>query len=220
MEQYTEANKVALIILHTVKHTKPEVGRARLVDILTGSRARPIFKFGWNKSKYYGRLQKYTRNQCRDAIDQLLKWRYLTLVGSDYPILKLTPRGEEALKQRTPIELKLGSPESEKCKKPELSRTLQKTLRCFQEGLDINEIAQKRGLTSLTVYQHLALLIRLGLVQLTAVVPVRKVKRIQKVIHKIGLTKLHLLKDALPETISYEEIRCVVEDEKRRRDMA
>ena len=219
MEQYTEANKIAIIILHAVKNLKREVGRARLVEILTGSKAKSIFKFGWNKNKYYGRLQQYTHNQCREAIDQLLKWRYLKLVGSDYPILRLTPRGEEALKQRAAIDLNLRKPKTSSVQLPELSETLKITLHYFQQGLEINEIAQRRGLTSLTVYNHLALLIRLGLVQLTAVVPAQKVKQIRNVIQKLGLTKLRLLKEKLPESISCEEIRCVVEEEKRRRDL-
>ncbi|MFQ6113872.1 MAG: RecQ family ATP-dependent DNA helicase, partial [bacterium] len=218
-DDYTEAEKAALIILHAVKYLKREVGRSRLVEILTGSKAQPIFEFGWHKAKHYGRLQQLTQSRCRDFVDQLLKQRYLKIVGSDYPILHLTPKGEGALKQlaaipleykRAPTPAPSHSPLSRIARLPD---TVQQTLGLFRQGMSAEEIAERRELTAGTIYGHFSQLIAFGLVQVTAIVPVDRVQQIREAIKQVGVTSLKPIKERLPEEISYDEIRCVVEDE-------
>lgn len=215
-QDYTETEKAALIILHAVKHLKRDVGRSRLVEILTGSKARDIFEYGWNKSKYYGRLQHFTQNQCRDFIDQLLKNRFLKLVGSDYPVLKCTPRGEEALQNLASIALAMNAaqtpapPDSPLRQIAGLTPTQQKTLALFREGQTAEEIAELRGLSVGTIYTHISQLIGQGLVQVSSVVPVGKIKKIREVMRHVGAGALSPIKEQLPEEFSYEEIRCVV----------
>ena len=220
---FTAAEKIALIILHAVKHVPREVGRSRLVEILTGSTAKEIFEFGWHKTKPYGRLKEYTQAQCRDLIDQLLKTRYLTLAGSDYPVLQLTPKGTDALRQLARIPLGLatadtpapvGSPLRQIAHLPP---TVRQTLMLFRQGLSPELIAQRRNLTTGTIFGHLSQLVAFDLVQVTAIVPVEKVQKIRVVINEVGLTSLKPIKEHLPEDFNYDEIRCVVEDEVKRR---
>ncbi len=219
---FSEAEKVALIILHAVKHLKREVGRSRLIEILNGSQAKEIFEFGWNRTKAYGRLSQYTQPQCRDFIDQLLKMRYLTLVGADYPVLDLTPKGAAALQNLESIPLDLnvpptpapyGSPLRQISQMP---LTVQQTLALFRQGLSPPEIAARRGLTAPTVYGHFAELIGRNLVQVSAIVAVGKMQKIREVIREVGTAALKPIKDRLPEDFTYDEIRCVVSDEMRR----
>jgi ATP-dependent DNA helicase RecQ len=220
---FSAAEKVALIILHAVKHLKREVGRGRLVEILSGSQSKEIFEFGWNRTKAYGRLSQYTQPQCRDFIDQLLKMRYLTLVGADYPVLDLTPKGAAALQNLESIPLDLnvpptpapyGSPLRQISQMP---LTVQQTLSLFRQGLSPQEIAERRGLTATTVFGHFADLIRRNLVQVSAIVSVEKMQKIREVIREVGTAALKPIKEKLPENFSYDEIRCVVSDEARRR---
>ncbi|MFQ5824582.1 MAG: RecQ family ATP-dependent DNA helicase [bacterium] len=219
---YTEAEKTALIILHAVKHLKREVGRSRLVEILTGSKAKPIFEFGWHRTKHYGKLQQFTQSQCRDFVDQLLKQRYVKLVGSDYPILHLTPKGEEALKQLTPIQLEYNNAPTPAPSNSPLNQigvlpdTVQQTLQLFRQGLSLEQIARRRNLTVGTIYGHFSQLIVFDLVKVTAIIPVNRVQQIREAIEQVGMASLNPIKEHLPEEISYHEIRCVVEDEARK----
>lgn len=219
---FSEAEKVALIVLHAVKQLKREVGRSRLVEILNGSQSKEIFEFGWNKVKSYGRLHSYTQPQCRDFIDQLLKMRYLTLVGADYPVLDLTPKGATALQNLDSIPLSLNvSPTPAPYGSPlrqisQLSVTVQQTLSLFRQGLSSQEIADRREVTVTTVFGHFAELIGRNLVQVSAIVSVEKIQKIREVIRAVGATTLKPIKERLPEDFTYDEIRCVASDEIRR----
>lgn len=218
-DDYTEAEKTALIILHAIKHLKRQVGRSRLVEILTGSKAKNIFEFGWHKSKYYGRLDQYTQTQCRDIIDQLLKQRYLKVIGSDYPVLKLTPKGQEALQQLASIQLdiktaKTPAPtDSPLTRIGELPDTARQTLFLFRKGLSVEQIAKQRHLTAGTIYDHFSKLIAFDLVKVTAIISPNRVQQIRETVKRVDTTSLKPIKERLPEEISYNEIRCVIEDE-------
>ncbi|NIR50737.1 RecQ family ATP-dependent DNA helicase [candidate division KSB1 bacterium] len=222
--EYTEAEKTALIILHAVKHLKQSVGRRRLVEVLTGSKARVIFQVGWHRAKHYGRLQHYTQSQCFNYVDQLLKARYLKLVGSDYPVLKLTPKGEDALRHLASIPLDLkqqftpAPPDSPLRQIGELPDTVRSTLEMFRQGLSIQEIADRRNLTLGTIYTHFGRLIEVGLVNVTAVVPPERVQRINKAIEQVGLASFKSIKERLPEEFTYDEIQCVSASWTRKQD--
>ncbi|MCH7675344.1 RecQ family ATP-dependent DNA helicase [candidate division KSB1 bacterium] len=220
--EYSEVEKTALIILHAVKHFKREVGRSRLVEVLTGSRGKEIFAFGWHKVKHYGRLQHYTQAQCKDFVDQLLKERYLKLIWKDYPLLKLTLEGEEALQKLTPIPL-----DPKDASVPALSgsssrwlsgvsSTDQVTLALFRKGLSAGGIAEQRNLSARTIFTHLSHLIESDLVKVVAVVSADKVKGIRSAIKVAGMPALKPIKEILSDNYSYDEIKCVVADEMRR----
>jgi uncharacterized protein YpbB len=222
VRDFSEAEKVALIILHALKQLRREVGRSRLVEILNGSCAKEIFEHRWNEAKSYGRLQNYTQSQCFDFIDQLLKMRYLTLVGADYPVLDLTSKGTAALQnlESIPLNLKIsptpapkGSPLRQISQMP---GTVQQTLSLFRRGLSPQEIADHRGMSETTVFGHFEELIGRSLVQVSAIVPADKVKKIREVIREVGVLTTQEVKDRLPDGFSDDEIRCVVSDEMRR----
>ncbi len=219
--EYSEAEKTALIILHAVKYFKREVGRSRMVEVLTGSKAKDVLKFGWHKTKHYGRLQHYTQAQCKDFVDQLLKERYLKLIWKDYPLLKLTPEGEEALKKLTPIPLDLKDtsvpalPGSPSRRVSGVSSTDQVTLTLFRQGLSAEVISDQRHFSERTVFNHLSHLIESDLVKVVAVVPADKVKGIRSAIRTAGMSALKPIKEILPDEYSYDEIKCVVADEVR-----
>lgn len=219
--EYSETEKAALVILHAVKHFKREVGRSRMVEVLTGSKARDVLEFGWHKTKHYGRLQHYTQAQCKDFVDQLLKKRYLKLIWKEYPLLKLMPEGEAALKKRTPIPLDLKDasvpalPGSPARRVSGVSSTDQVTLALFRQGLAAEEIAKQRHLTERTIFNHLSHLIESDLVKVVAVVPANKVNGIRGAIKTAGISALKPIKEILPDEYSYDEIKCVVADEVR-----
>jgi ATP-dependent DNA helicase RecQ len=90
------------------------------------------------------------------------------------------------------------------------STSQQNTLQLYQQGLKIEEIAQRRSLAVGTIYQHLCELIEMNQpVNLNDFVLPVKQELIIKAIQKMGADSLKILKEYLGESYSYEEIKLV-----------
>ncbi|MGK7925681.1 MAG: DNA helicase RecQ [Spirulina sp.] len=88
------------------------------------------------------------------------------------------------------------------------SDTQMTTLGLYQQGLNIEEIAQERGLRSNTIASHLSELIeRRQPIDLDRLVSPERQKTIVATIEKVGDNALTPIRDALGEEYSYEEIR-------------
>lgn len=82
------------------------------------------------------------------------------------------------------------------------------TLQHYQQGLNVKEIAQARGLKENTIYEHLSQLIELNQpVDINNFILSEKQKMIMKAIQEIGPDNLTPLKEYLGEDYSYEEIK-------------
>ena len=217
----SQAERVALIILDAVRRLKWDIGRTKLAQMLKGSRARAMHQFGYERSVYYGRLAVFQRQEIDRLIGQLVAMGYLKAVGGEQPVLRLTPRGETALRERAAIPLRLprqvtADEVSLKQAEREAGGTVALSGRLLAEGLTPAEIATRRHLTEGTIYQHLARLIREGSVALEQVVPAPVVAQVRAAMAQVGLGQgLSAIKAVLPEEVSYGEIRCVVEAWKR-----
>ncbi|MGR3311100.1 MAG: DNA helicase RecQ [Candidatus Brocadiales bacterium] len=102
------------------------------------------------------------------------------------------------------------------------SSTVQETLALYKQGLTINEIAQKRGLTLSTTVSHIERLILDGEdISVDSIVDREKQQRIQQAFKESGTEFLNPVKEKLGNGYSYEEIKLVrakmtCEDEKER----
>lgn len=84
------------------------------------------------------------------------------------------------------------------------------TLQYFQQGLKIEEIAQKRNLSVGTVIKHLTDLIEANQpIDLDRLVAVQRQKAIWKAIQTVGAESLKMIREHLGEAYSYEEIQLV-----------
>ncbi len=84
------------------------------------------------------------------------------------------------------------------------------TLQLYQQGLRVEEIAQKRNLATSTINTHLSELIEMKQpVDINQLVLPVKQELIIKAIEKIGADSLKSLKEHLGESYSYEEIKLV-----------
>jgi hypothetical protein len=95
----------ALTILNCVKAARVKVGRAKLVQILRGSSAKDITRLRYDRNEHYGKLASLRRRAVGEMIDQLIELGYLKVIGGTYPVLSLTPSGENAIKQGEAIAL-------------------------------------------------------------------------------------------------------------------
>ncbi len=207
---------IPLIILETARTLPRPVGRVRLAQILKGSRARDVLRMGYDRHKFHGKLAHLTQERVTAVVDALVEKRYLKLTGDRLPILTVTSTGLAALKTRAAIRLPVHVPAPPD---PVVARargqasratTLSETLALHRRGLNPSQIAQSRGLSVRTIYGHLACLIAEGQVELKSVVSGDVIGRVHAVVEQVGAERLSPIKQRLPDTISYEEIRCVV----------
>jgi ATP-dependent DNA helicase RecQ len=91
-----------------------------------------------------------------------------------------------------------------------LSDTMKETLRLCREGHDLDVIAARRGLKISTVAAHLEELLSCGAkVDIIRFVQPDKIPLIRARLRQVGSGSLSELKEGLPETIGYEDIRLV-----------
>jgi ATP-dependent DNA helicase RecQ len=207
---------IPLVVLETVRTLARPVGRGRLAQILSGSQAQDVVRMGYDRHKFHGKLGHLRQEQITAVINALVERRYLALTGDKLPVLTLTSSGQEALKARAaiPLPVRAPGPADPAVRKwhsqAKRSDTVAETLALYRQGLAPAQIAQARGLSVRTVYEHVARLIAGGEIELERVVAAEVIAQVRAVAQEIGVERLAPIKELLPDTISYEEIRCVV----------
>jgi hypothetical protein len=90
------------------------------------------------------------------------------------------------------------------------------SLQMFREGKSIQQIAEERGMVRGTIETHLLKFIATGEIELSTLVTEEKISEIQKVISELGDTGSAALKEKLGPDYSYNEIRAVMSDHKKK----
>lgn len=89
--------------------------------------------------------------------------------------------------------------------------TYETTFKMYEMGLKPEEIAEQRGLSSRTIYSHLANLVENGYkIKVEDFVSNEDKEKIIKVISEVGSELLKPIKEKLPEDITYDQIKLVL----------
>lgn len=212
----SQSERAALIVLDTLKYLKWPVGKTKLAQLLKGSSAKDMQRFEYDQARNYGKFAALKLYEVEALIDQLIESGYVKQVGSERPTLKLTPRGETALQMKAAIRVELrhitpSTTQHAKAEK-EAGGTIALTEQLLARGFTPDRIAAERGLTTGTIYSHLAQLIAQGKVDINAVVSAEAQQQIRAAIEQVSsVGYLALIKALLPEEFDYGVIRCVVE---------
>jgi ATP-dependent DNA helicase RecQ len=212
----TAEDWVPLILLEIARTLPRPVGRVRLAQVALGSRARDLLKMGYDRNRFYGKLAHLEQELVVAVVDALVEKRFLSVSADRRPVVALTDNGRAALQARSaiPLPIRPPAPTGRAARRSKKRRagpsTRDETLALHREGLSPAEIAQARGLSECTVYGHLADLIAAGRVEVQDLVSSEVIARVRAVAAEVGTARLTPLKDRLPESISYEEIRCVL----------
>lgn len=207
--------KAALSILDAVSSLSYGVGRQLLAKIVTGSRSSGMERY--YQHAQFGLLRHMNLKDIKALIDDLIRERYLQIEAGQYPTLLLTPLGTQAVRGRLAMGVSTTiTSTAQPTPRPSTSRqdpshTTQETLRLLHQGLSADAIAAERGMAVSTVFNHLAELIGRGEVQVSQVVPEETRRQIETAVRDVGSFYLSPIKARLPDTISYGEIRCVVQ---------
>lgn len=218
--ELTEDARTALVILDCIRRMPIGLGRSKIAKILLGSKAVDILTFHYDRNIYYGRLAGLKKIEIELYIEQLLELGYLKTIGGKLPTIKLSPAGEAAIRDKANIPLshaKTSPKLARKHGKAELAAlgTIEQTHNLYTQGLTVEAIAVQRGLTTYTIYNHLARLIERGLVNLSEVISEEMSRQIESAIDKAGSSdSLSAIKALLPEEIEYWMIRAVIASRK------
>ena len=104
-DQMSMNSRVAIGLLDAVTRLSWPVGRLTMSKILAGSQAKGMDKY--TRHPYFGRLQTLGQAEVDRLYKQLLLKNYLRLGGGEYPVVELTPLGQQALAHREDIGLEI-----------------------------------------------------------------------------------------------------------------
>jgi ATP-dependent DNA helicase RecQ len=208
----------ALLILGTIQQIKYGVGIVKIAQILKGSKSKEITNSHLDKLPQYGKLSGITIGTIRALVEDLIKGQFVNVTGGEYPVLRLSHAGVKVLRERTPINLK--TTKALNAKKPAkkenshtITDTVEQTYQLISLGLSIEKIAEKRGMSPGTIYSHLAILIQKQKVNIEKTLPKQIIDAVETAIIQTNqVERLALIKERLPQEISYDVIRCVVEN--------
>jgi ATP-dependent DNA helicase RecQ len=98
----TDITLLAQKFLSCVKRTGERFGAAHVTDVLLGSKGERLLRLGHNHLTTYGIGAELNKKQWMHLARQLVQMGYL-IQESEFRTLSLSPKANEALKNRTPI---------------------------------------------------------------------------------------------------------------------
>ena len=128
--------------------------------------------------------------------------KYVTENNIEIPQLDQDESLEKKHSSHTVVKEKIEKPKTVK------EETKMVTYRLFKEGLSIQEIAEKRTLSPTTIQNHLIECLSEGMdINLEPYIQTQYEAQILQAIEKLGTEKLKPIKEALPEEVTYFDIR-------------
>jgi ATP-dependent DNA helicase RecQ len=94
-------------ILSCIARMRGRYGRARLLQVLMGSRAREIRDSHLTRLSTYGILRGTPRPTLDAYVDALVAAECVSIVGDEFPKLELTPRGWAVMRRQQSVQLAL-----------------------------------------------------------------------------------------------------------------
>lgn len=214
---------VARKILSCIARMEGKFGKGMVAGVLRGAKAKNIVANELDQLSTYGLLELHSKDDLTRFINALIVAGCVKQTGGAIPTVSLTTLGGAVMRDQTRVELDLEAVEADTSDEeitlpPNYSETHEQTYALYQQGLGVNEIAEKRNLKTSTIENHLAALIEEGReINLSNLVDDKDRALIEAAAAKRGLEGLRPIKDELPERIEYGAIRLVVTDIKRRR---
>jgi ATP-dependent DNA helicase RecQ len=92
-----ESDRVARAILQAAAEFGGRLGRGIISDVLLGSQRKQVIAWRLDRRKVYGQLRVYRRQRVVAWIDELIGQRLLYVTAEEYPRLRITEVGRQAL---------------------------------------------------------------------------------------------------------------------------
>jgi ATP-dependent DNA helicase RecQ len=209
-------------------------GKGMLASTLRGSRSAKLSQMGLDQLSTYGILSGMTQDEILLYVDALVAAGCLHVTAGAYPTVALAQLGNEVMRERESVHLALppltyntsyaahassrdaSSPTSRATPAAPKASTIDETYALYEQGLTVEEICARRGLTEITVEGHLAACILEGRAfDVSQFVAAQDRAEIEHAAARLGTARLKPLREALPRHITYRMIRFVVADLQR-----
>ncbi|WP_321508030.1 DNA helicase RecQ [uncultured Methanoregula sp.] len=107
MSDYTDAaRQIAL----SVQQLPVPFGTEIIIAVLRGAKSGKIQEYNLSSLPVYGSGRRYTKDQYRIWINELIRQGFLVRAGDKYPVISLTGKGHELLKGRMRVMLPIPEP--------------------------------------------------------------------------------------------------------------
>ena len=202
-----ETYQITFVILRAAE--KINVGKHKLAEFLKGSKSKDVVHL--SSEQGYGGLLWFNIDEIVVFIEQLEEMGFIKRTSLDdyYSVLELTEAGRKVLDEKIEIQLLFIKKE----KPLTVGDTERATLELFKKGKSVPEIGYERKLAFSTIFEHMRRLLANCYVSSAEFVEQDK---IDKILEARGKLKRHFrlreIKKILPENISYDEIKCVLDD--------
>ena len=157
--ELADGTQVALPVLRCVQAINGRIGARLIASTLLGSREQRVQELGLDRSPHYGALRGMPRRALSDVIDEMIERGYLASSGGKYAVVRLGPRGRQAL-EGEPVLLRRRAAEPEedaparrrKAAPPDVNGDLFAVLRALRL-----RIAEKRGVPAYMIFSDATL---------------------------------------------------------------
>ena len=92
-------------VLSCVARMRGSFGCARVVQVLTGSQAKPVLSRGLDRLSTYGLLKDHSESYVRSMLEELIREGCVRITTGDYPLAEITQRGREVMWRRETVEM-------------------------------------------------------------------------------------------------------------------
>jgi ATP-dependent DNA helicase RecQ len=152
-----DATIISQKIMSAIIRTGQRFGINYIIDVLLGANNKKIIERDHHNLSVYGIVDDFSKEDLRRIISQLVSRKMMLKHGEEYPIIELSPRGNDFLKNREAIRLpklksiiKLSQPRDEV--EADYDRDLFEKLRLLRK-----KIADEKGVPPFVVFGDLAL---------------------------------------------------------------
>lgn len=219
MKQEKQKEDICRVVLLAVQQHSEQMGIGALALLLKGSRSNKLTARRLHESRLFGSLFYYTTDIIENFIKQCLQLGFLATVDigvSIYPTpgLVLTETGKKLLETKEIVTVAVIKNEKEK--ELRLTPAIKEACRLMKELGSVEGVAKRKGLAVGTVYDYLSKGIGLGVIEVGSVMSKEAQRQIRNAV-KGGEERVRDVKERLPESVGYGEIRCVLADIKKRK---
>lgn len=102
-----EAQKIVSCVYRVYNLNGRTVGKALLTDILRGSQSEKVKRMGYDKLTTYGIMSDTPTHMVRTIIDFLIEKGFLGVSGGEYPVIVLTEKTPQIIREKIKLEMKL-----------------------------------------------------------------------------------------------------------------
>lgn len=207
-----DITEISLKILSCIYRAEEKYGAYLIAGTLCGSSSKKTKEFGLDKLSTYGIVSDFTTGQVIKCIHYLM-YKGLLRRSTEHGNLTITSFGKRFIKTKPTLLIPANylTKAMESMFSDKLLPTHLETWGMWEQGKQIEQIAKTRGLQLSTIESHMADLIYHHKIEdVTRLISPEKAELIKGVVANNPQARLKEIKDELPETITYGEIRVMI----------